>query len=38
MGNHVEDFYDDTKYFVDIGEAMVYKETMELAAKELDKT
>jgi hypothetical protein len=38
MGNHVEDFYDDTKYFVDIAEAMVYKETMELAAKELDKT
>jgi predicted DNA-binding ArsR family transcriptional regulator len=38
MGNHVEDFYDDKKYFVDINEAMVYKETMELAAKELDKT
>jgi hypothetical protein len=28
----------EEKYFVDIDEAMVYKETMELAAKELDKT
>ena len=38
MRNHVMDFYDDTKYFVDIDQATVYKETMELAAKELDKT
>lgn len=38
MGNHVISFYDEMKYFVDIEEAMVYKETMELAAKELDKT
>lgn len=31
-------FDENKKYFVDIDEAMVYKETMELAAKELDKT
>jgi hypothetical protein len=38
-GTHEMDFYgDDDKYFVDINEAMVYKENMELAAKELDKT
>jgi predicted DNA-binding ArsR family transcriptional regulator len=37
-GNHTMDFYDDKKYFVDINEAIVYKETMELTAKELDKT
>lgn len=37
VGNHKKDFYDDTKYFVDMDEALVYKEYMELAAKELDK-
>lgn len=38
-GTHEMDFYGgEDKYFVDIDEAMVYKETMELAAKELDKT
>jgi hypothetical protein len=37
-GNHIMDFYDDKKFFVDKDEALVYKETMELAAKELDKT
>jgi hypothetical protein len=38
-GTHEMDFYgDDDKYFVDKDEAMVYKENMELAAKELDKT
>jgi hypothetical protein len=37
-GTHEMNFYDDTKFFVDIDEAMVYKESMELAAKELDKT
>jgi hypothetical protein len=31
-------FDENKKYFVDIDEAMVYKETMELEAKELDKT
>jgi hypothetical protein len=39
VGTHEMDFYGgETKYFVDIDEAMVYKENMELAAKELDKT
>jgi hypothetical protein len=38
MGNNVMDFYDDTKFFVDIDEAMVYLKLKELAAKELDKT
>jgi hypothetical protein len=37
-GNHVKDFYDDDKYFVDIDEAMVYLKSKELEAKELDKT
>jgi hypothetical protein len=38
MGNHVKDFYDDDKYFVDKDEAMVYLKSKELEAKELDKT
>ena len=38
MGNHVKDFYDDDKYFVDKDEAIVYLKSKELEAKELDKT
>lgn len=36
VGNHVIDFYDDTKYFVDIDEALVYKLELEQQAKEMD--
>ena len=36
VGNHKKDFYDDTKYFVDMDEALVYKSKLEAEAKELD--
>ena len=39
VGTHEMDFYGgEEKYFVDIDEALVYKEYIEFAAKELDKT
>jgi hypothetical protein len=34
----MEFYVGEKKYFVDMNEALVYKETMELTAKELDKT
>ena len=38
-GTHEMDFYGgETKYFLDMDEALMYKQCMELEAKELDKT
>lgn len=36
VGNHKKDFYDDTTYFVDMDEALVYKLELEAQAKEMD--
>ena len=36
VGNHKKDFYDDTEYFVDMDEALVYKSKLEAEARELD--
>ena len=36
VGNREKDFYDDTKYFVDMEEALVYKLELEQQAKEMD--
>jgi len=36
VGTHVEDFYNDTKYFLDMDETLVYKSELEAEARELD--